>query len=714
VNEPAESRSIHPAIERFLRELVTTYRAVVLYPDTSTIPRENSARAATLLAEAGEAVPDLRIAVDKDGLWIEGVRALIGQAGATTLGRELYHRAVSEVRFRTDTTSEALLGFLGVLRRSPEELEASGGFEAVLWNTGIDSVTVVESSTVVVEAPSADPDAADEAWPPGSDRIGVLLATARDPRSEGHRVLVRVLLDAEVINGYVTSVFQRAAVSPADTEPGDVLASIARAIGTLEDEERRTALRAVADATRGLPAGRLRSRSIERILAAARTDRAVAAFVRQVGIDDMCRALTEGLDEDDISVEGLARAIRNLTQITLSARDEVSHAAGVAMRESGMPEQTVSAVLGSAAPSRIVAAGHEAEAVGGALDSVLRLVDLASATPGDAADDPGIAPLRDEAQRGFRDSDVIGALVTLAVLTLGTPAFDDSVSALEGGLGLLLERGEFEVAAEAAETLLQAARTATPQESARLAGAVQRLADVREMRALHRAMHVYDRDTAEYQACERLLVTLGDLAIEPLLEMLADEPDMALRKSMVDLISAVAVGHIEEVGQRITDARWYFVRNVVSILGSTRHSRALPYLDRTLRHADARVRRETIRAVAGVSDQRVTGLLVVALNDVDPGNVQLASRYLGKLRHTESIPGLLAVARGEGAGNREYAPRAEAIEALGLIGSPEALQELTALAGRRRLGGGQRSKDLAAVAAAAVNAIEAASGEAER
>jgi hypothetical protein len=714
MNESEDTRSINPVTERFVRQLVTAYKAVVLYPDTSAIPRESSVHASAVLTEAGESAPDVRIAVDKDGLRVEGVRALAGHAGAATFGRELYHRSVAEVRFRTDAGSEALLGFLGVLRRSPEEIAASGGFEAVLWNTGIDAVTVAESSTVVVEAPPSDPDSTDVAWPPESDRIEELLATARDPRSDGHRVLVRVLLDSEVITAHIASVFRRAALGPTDTEPGDVLASIARVIAALDEEERRVALRAIADATRGLPPGRLLARSAERILAAARTDRAVAAFVRQIGIDEMCRVLTEGLEEDEVSIEGLTRAIRNLTQITLSARDEVGHAAGVAMRTAGMPERTVSALLGSAAPSRIIAAGSEAGATDGALESVLRLVDLATSAPGDAGEDRGVNALRDEAQRGFRDSDVIGALVTLAVLTLGTPAFDESVDALEGGLGLLLERGEFEVAADAAQTLLQAASTAAPAEQARLIAAVQRLADVREMRALHRAMHVYERDAVEYRACERLLVTLGDLAIEPLLEMLADEPDMALRKSMVDLISSVADSRVEVVGQRITDPRWYFVRNIVSILGSTRQSSALPYLDRTLRHTDARVRRETIRALAGIPDERVPGLLGAALGDVDAGNVQLAARYLGKLGHTVSIPLLLAVARGEGPGHREYGPRAEAIEALGRIGSVEALPGLTALAGRRRLGSGQRSRDLAAVAEEAIRAIDAAAREADR
>ncbi|MBW6468244.1 MAG: HEAT repeat domain-containing protein [Coriobacteriia bacterium] len=703
---PSKTSAIPSAAERFLRQLVTTYRAVLLYPDSSAIPRENAVRTVEELSGDGPAHHDLRISVDKDGLRVDGARALAGHSGAATLARELYYRSVAEVRFRADVTPEALLGFLGVLRHSPEEVEASGGFESVLWDTGVDSVTVSGTSTVVMDAPPASPGGREVAWPPDNDRIEELLLTGRDPHSEGHRVLVRVLLDAEVLADFVDSVFRRAAGSPAQLEPGDVLADIARIVANLEEEERREALRSIADVTRELPAGRLRARSAERILAAARTDRAVAAYVRQIGIDDMCCMLTEGLEEDDVSVEGLARAIRNLTQISLTARDEVGHAAGAALRKAGISEPTVSAVLGAAAPSSIVIAEGGDGPADAILDSVLRLVELASAAPGD---DAAALALRDEAHRGFRDGDVTGALVTLTVLSLGTSGFEESISSLEAGLGVLLERGEFEVAAVAAETLLDVARTASVEERLRLTDAVRRLADVREMRALHRAMHVYERDTPEHRACERLLGTLGGIAIDPLLEMLADEPDMTLRKSLVDLISSVARDHIAEVGDRITDARWYFVRNVVSILGSTHHADALPYLDRTVRHADARVRRESIRALAGIADPRSPGLLGLALDDADAGNVQLAARYLGKLKHAESVPALLAVARGEGSGNREYAARAEAIEALGMIGSPEALPGLQSITGRRLLAG-QRSRELAAVAAAAIAAIEAARG----
>ena len=70
-----------------------------------------------------------------------------------------------------------------------------------------------------------------------------------------------------------------------------------------------------------------------------------------------------------------------------------------------------------------------------------------------------------------------------------------------------------------------------------------------------------------------------------------------------------------------------------------------------------------------------------------------------------------AVAKGEGRGNRENGPRVEAIEALGRIGSPEALPTLQALARRRSIIGAARAKELRTAAESAIAALKANGGQ---
>jgi HEAT repeat protein len=132
----------------------------------------------------------------------------------------------------------------------------------------------------------------------------------------------------------------------------------------------------------------------------------------------------------------------------------------------------------------------------------------------------------------------------------------------------------------------------------------------------------------------------------------------------------------------------------------------LIYLERTLRHPEVRVRRETIRGLSGISDRLATEMLVASLADEDAQDVQLAARYLGESGARGAVPALEAVARGEGRGSRETGPRVEAIEALGRLGATEALPTLGTLAGKRSLLGGGRGKELRASAEAAIAAIK--------
>jgi len=75
------------------------------------------------------------------------------------------------------------------------------------------------------------------------------------------------------------------------------------------------------------------------------------AAPEEQAIDEVCLLLAEGLSEDAISSDGLARAIRNLASISLADRDEVIDAAGAALRSAGLDEPLVNDVIEAAAPN---------------------------------------------------------------------------------------------------------------------------------------------------------------------------------------------------------------------------------------------------------------------------------------------------------------------------------------------------------------------------
>jgi HEAT repeat protein len=304
------------------------------------------------------------------------------------------------------------------------------------------------------------------------------------------------------------------------------------------------------------------------------------------------------------------------------------------------------------------------------------------------------------------------AMVTLAGLDSRDVQFASTMSVLEDSLELLIERGELDIAADVADALFAASNNPelSHEQKRRTEQALGRFTRPADMRTIAHALRLYEPDSVEYKAARRLIDRMGSLAIEPLLEQLADEPDMGARKMLVDLLAGMATDYIPEMGSHVGDHRWYVVRNVLSILGATHSSAVLPYVERTVRHSDSRVRREAIRALAGIPDRLSSEMMIAALNDEDAGNVQLAARYLGTSGRVAAVPALEQVARGEGRGSREMGPRVEAVEALGKLGAVSSLPTLQAVAGKRTFMRATRGKELRVAAESAIERIQASEG----
>jgi HEAT repeat protein len=452
----------------------------------------------------------------------------------------------------------------------------------------------------------------------------------------------------------------------------------------------------------------------EELLPEARNSGSLAATIRTLDLEEVMRMLLEGEGDFDERRLGFIRALKNLVQIAQVERESVAQAATQAMRDVGASPETIGDVISRGAPTKLtVRQARPRSGIDGAAALVLDLIDHAPfARALEETYDPEVLALRDEALVGVTESDVIATLVALAGLESREAQFANTMSSLEDALDALVARGDIEAAADAAISLVHAARNPglTSEQVRRLEGAVRRFARPDDIRAITHTLRTYSPGQPEYEAAQRLLNTLGVLAVRPLLEQLADEPDRAERKALVDLISKDALKYVEELSSHVSDARWYFVRNVVAILGSTRSPAILPAMDRTMRHPEPRVRRETIRTLSMVQDRMAFEMLVVALSDDDAHNVQLAARYLGARGVRSAVPALESVARGEGRGNRENGPRVEAIEALGRMGATEALPTLQSLARKRSIIGARSAKELRTAAESAIAAIRTGEG----
>ena len=699
-NATQEKTRVPAAVEGFFKQLLVTYKGVAFYPPSSTFPREAADLAAEQLRQILTTRFEVKFVVSKDRMLFEDVEILPGQEAYSALAREFYNRGVAEMRFRSGTTGIELLSFLGTLVLSPQQIASSGGFEAYLWDSNVTSITVTEARVQV-----ADEIARENA---GLEiDAGAIDSALRDyaaGKPVERRMLVRAVSNTAALSDYFST-----RLADADGVDAPQIRDLAHIAAEQPMSERSGMFRSIADAMSALQPAELRSLLFEHVLPEARLDDAMAAVVRQFDMDEVCRMLVDELKASRITREGVARALRNLALVSVAERTEVMDAAGAAMRGAGFAESEVSDVIERATPTRLAVSGGAQPADGEQrVEGIFQLLDLAANRRWSDEDDPGLVALEKEARQGVADGEVLGALVTLVTVQHDTERWATVMTMLEESLELLVARGEFEIASDIAEALKAAAERQEFSliQRTRLGAAIGLLVRPEDVRALTQALRVFDVEDETHKAALRLLGLVSERAVGPLLELLAVEPEMSVRKSLVDLLSEFAGSNIPQIGKRVTDPRWYVVRNVVSVLGSTKDPAILSYLMPAVRHADPRVRRESIRALAGLTDRAALNLLVASLGDEDPQNVQLAARYLGLARARGAVPALIQVARGEGRGNRDTGSRVEAVEALGNIGSPEAVTVLAELAGRRGLLGSRTGRGVRVAAEAALVGIK--------
>ncbi len=152
---------------------------------------------------------------------------------------------------------------------------------------------------------------------------------------------------------------------------------------------------------------------VDKLLADARIDDAVAEVIRQLDLEEICRALAEGLSPDPVSRDGISRALRNLALISMAAKDEVADAARTTFIGSGATPGRSTIFSKAALPTRLHVARKPDEREETALEGVLKLIDLAPSrdlVPDD--DDEELRALREEAHAGVSDGDVLLTLVT--------------------------------------------------------------------------------------------------------------------------------------------------------------------------------------------------------------------------------------------------------------------------------------------------------------
>ncbi len=179
------------------------------------------------------------------------------------------------------------------------------------------------------------------------------------------------------------------------------------------------------------------------------------------------------------------------------------------------------------------------------------------------------------------------------------------------------------------------------------------------------------------------LLLLQKNSIKPLVKLLGELKNSKTRRAFCDALSEIGKNAIELFTPFIDDRRWYLVRNITYILGRIGKEQSLPYIQKVFSHEEIRVRREAVQALGLIGGPKAIGLLVRALTDNDVRIRCMAAINLGKVGKKTGLIPLLEVVQSKDFYKKEPAEIKAFFNAIGMVGSNEAIPVLQQLLERK-------------------------------
>jgi HEAT repeat protein len=138
---------------------------------------------------------------------------------------------------------------------------------------------------------------------------------------------------------------------------------------------------------------------------------------------------------------------------------------------------------------------------------------------------------------------------------------------------------------------------------------------------------------------------LGEPMGRALVDALAEETDRASRRNYLEGLMGMGPEGVSAVNRMLNDARWFVVRNGLTILGEMGDEGAVGRVAPVLVHSDPRVRREAVATLARLGGEQADRLVEQRLSDPSPEVRSAAAagvglRRIGRAR--EALQGMLA------------------------------------------------------------------------
>jgi HEAT repeat protein len=176
----------------------------------------------------------------------------------------------------------------------------------------------------------------------------------------------------------------------------------------------------------------------------------------------------------------------------------------------------------------------------------------------------------------------------------------------------------------------------TDEKAQRVTAVIDKAGDRENLKRMSQV--ISDRDITELSPASAYLSSLHWNCIPAVIGMLRDLKAFPARRMVCEVLAQKARGHLELLGEGISDPAWYVVRNVAKIIGTVGARDGVKLLRQVVKHRDRRVRKEVVASLIRISGSQAGNLLVSFLEDEDKGIRILASRGLAQRKEQEALP----------------------------------------------------------------------------
>jgi len=667
-----------------MRYLVSAIRAVKLYPPNNPVYSQSIKKSFEVLQNFLQTTPGYYIGVQKTHFTY--LNAPLGKDAQLNraIAQDLFAKGVRGITISQGVTEDELLNLYQALALSPEGAAMRGGINSILWEknathikvtlAGLDEIVTTKTGGQEekkhVEAPSgvSEPFAAQKESQ-SSHRTLVLGDLLTNPAGFGAGMVERALqarAEHESVEDRLLALYQEAGHKIQEEQPDQsdaLFEGLAKSVISLEPAYRD-----------GFVIGKLYEGSDSEIV-----NERKAEFEEQVP------------DEIHEILAGRFSNVWNVQQVTTLLKKSLSK---------------------KIAPPSPPPSPADLEVVPISQNTIQFAREMAEYTPEE------MEAMKIMGGAGM-ESDTIEASVRTLIFLLSlvknprradsqekeVSLFSGVVHQLEDMLAYLLTKKDYDLAALIVRVFHM---PVDPAFKPRMMDAIKKTILKPAVAATVADMRNHPKGSAEYLSAYSYLSALERDATEILLEILAEEQDRSARTFLLDLVKDVGKNDITLLGERLSDDRWYFVRNVVNILGESKTDQAIAYLHRVMNHKDVRIRQEVVKGLIAIGGKKAAGLLARFLKDGDVDIQMMAVRGFAEIKgvDAEEVKSLVMFLKDRSLNKKELALTLEAIKTLGAIGGGEEIQFLNGYTRIRWWRSRKLQKELRTAALGAIGKIK--------